>query len=69
MEILEAIRQEYSQQVFTCWELSDILKKCGYSEREISSIICEAVRSKRMGIVSFKKLKRRPSSEKLLVII
>ena len=69
MEIFEAIRQEYGQQIFPCWQLSEILTKCGYSQREISAIICKAVRSKRMGIVSFKKLKRKQSSEKFLVII
>lgn len=69
MEIIEAIRQEYGQQIFPCWQLTAILKDCGYTEKEISEVIREAVRSKRMGIVSFKKLKRKPSREKLLVII
>lgn len=69
MEILEAIRQEYSQQVFTCWELSAILKDCGYTEKEISEVIREAINQKRIGIISFRKVKRKPSSEKLLVII
>lgn len=69
MEILEAIRQEYGQQIFPCWQLSAILKDCGYTEKEISEVIREAINQKKVGVVSFRKVKRKPSSEKFLVII
>lgn len=68
MEILEAIRQEYGQQIFPCWQLCDILRNCGYSQREISAIIREAINKKQIGVVSFKKLKRRPPPKSLIVV-
>ena len=69
MEIFDAIRQEYGQQIFPCWQLSAILKDCGYTEKEISNVVRKAIDQKRIGIISFRKVKRKPSSEKLLVII
>lgn len=69
MDILESIWIEYSKRVFTCGELCDILKRCGYSKREISTIIREAINQKKVGIVSFRKLRRKPPSNKLIVII
>jgi hypothetical protein len=68
MDIFDAIRQEYGQQTFPCWLLCDILRNCGYSQREISAIIREAINQKQIGIVSFKKLKRRPPPKSLIVI-
>ena len=69
MDILESIWIEYSKRVFTCGELCDILKNCGYSKREISSIVRELINQKKLGIVSFRKLRRKPPSNKLIVII
>ena len=69
MDILEAIWIEYGKRVITCGELSDILKRCGYSKQEISAIIREAINQKKVGIVSFRKLRRKPPSNKLIVII
>ena len=51
MDILEAIWIEYGKRVLTCEELSDILKRCGYSKRERSAIIREAINQKKLGIV------------------
>ena len=68
MDILETIWIEYSKRVFTCGELSDILKRCGYTKREISAIIREAINQKKLGIVSFRKLRRKPPSKSLIVI-
>ena len=69
MDIIEAIWIQYGKRVLTCGELCDILKNCGYSKREISTIIREAINQKKLGIVSFKKLRRKPPSNKLIVII
>ena len=69
MDILETIWIEYGKRVFTCEELSDILKRCGYSKREISSIIRESINQKKLGVVSFRKLRRKPPSKSLIVII
>lgn len=70
MDILESIWIEYSKRVFTCGELCDILKRCGYSKREISTLIRNAIGQQRLGTITFKKkLRKRPSSDKLLVII
>lgn len=69
MEILEAIWIQYGKRVITCEELSDILKNCGYSKREISAIVLDAIHQKKVGIVSFRKLRRKPPSNKLIVII
>lgn len=69
MEILETIWLEYSKRVITCGELSAILKRCGYSEREISEVIREAINQKKLGVVSFRKLRRKPPSQSLIVII
>lgn len=69
MDILETIWIEYGKRIITCGELCDILKRCGYSKRERSSVIREAINKRKVGIVSFRKLRRKPSSEKLLVII
>ena len=69
MEILEAIWIQYGKRVITCEELSDILKRCGYSKREISAIILEAINQKKVGVVSFRKLKRRPPPQSIIVII
>ena len=49
MDIIEAIKQEYDLQIIPCWLLTDILSKCGYSQREISEIIREAINKKKMG--------------------
>lgn len=69
MDIIEAIWIEYGKRIITCGELSDILKRCGYSKREISTIIREAINQKKLGIVSFRKLRRKPPSQSLIVII
>lgn len=69
MDILEAIWIEYGKRVITCEELSDILKRCGYTKREISAIIREAINKRKVGIVSFRKLRRKPPSQSLIVII
>ena len=69
MEILEAIRQEYGQQIFPCWQLSAILKDCGYTEKEISEVIRESINQRKVGVVTFRKLRRRPPSQSLIVFI
>ena len=69
MEILEAIRQEYGQQIFPCWQLSAILKDCGYTEKEISEVIRESINQRKVGVVTFRKLRRKPPSKSLIVII
>lgn len=70
MDILEAIWIEYGKRVITCGELCEILKNCGYSKREISRIIRDSIGQKKLGTITFKKkLRKRPSSDKLLVII
>ena len=69
MDILETIWIEYGKRVLTCGELCDILKNCGYSKKEISAIIREAINQKKVGVVTFRKLRRKPPSNKLIVII
>lgn len=69
MEILEALWIQYGKRVITCEELSDILKRCGYSKREISAIIREAINQRKVGVVTFRKLRRKPPSQSLIVII
>lgn len=69
MEILEAIWIQYGKRVITCEELSDILQNCGYSKREISAIVLDAIHQRKVGVVSFRKLRRKPPSNKLIVII
>ncbi len=68
MDIIESIWIEYNKRLFTCAELSDILKMCGYSKREISEIIREGINKKKIGVVSFKKTKKKPPPDKLIVI-
>ena len=68
MEILEAIWIQYGKRVLTCGELCDILKNCGYSKREISAIIREAINLRKVGVVTFRKLRRKPPSQSLIVI-
>ncbi len=67
-EILEAIRNEYERQVYAVHELDAILTQCGFSQREISKIICEGIKRKQLGVVSFGKPRRKPSRNRLLVI-
>ena len=67
--LFETIKAEYSQQVFTCWELSAILENIGYTSRQTSAIIKEAVARKQLGVVSFGKPRRKPTKSRLLVII
>lgn len=69
MEILEAIWIQYGKRVITCGELCDILKNCGYSKREISAIILEAIHKRKVGVVTFRKLRRKPPTQSLIVII
>lgn len=69
MDILEAVWIQHEKRVLTCEELSTILKNCGYSKREISAIIREAINQKKLGVVSFRKLRRKPPSQSLIVII
>ena len=68
MDIIESIWIEYNRRVFTCEELSEILKNCGYSKRKIAKTICDAINEKRLGVVSFKKTKKKPQSYRLIVI-
>ena len=67
--IFEAIRSEYDQQIIPCRLLCEIMSKCGYSQREISANIRRAINRKQLGVVHFKKAKRRPSPQSLIVII
>ena len=70
MDIIEAIWIQYGKRVLTCGELCDILKRCGYSKKEVSIVIRNAIGQQRLGTITFKKkLRKRPSSDKLLVII
>jgi hypothetical protein len=69
MDILETIWLEYGKRIITCGELSDILKRCGYAKREISSIVREAIYRRKVGVVSFRKLRRKPPPQSIIVII
>ena len=68
MDIFESIWIQFSKRVYSCEELSDILKMCGYSPRDISEIICEAINQKKLGVVTFKKVRRKPPKHSLIVI-
>ena len=68
-EIFEAIRNEYERQVFAVRELDIILTQCGFSQREISRIIREGIKRKRLGVVSFRNVRRKPAKKRLLVIL
>ena len=68
-EILEAIRDQCAQQVFPCWELALMLENVGFTPRQTSAIIKEAIARKQLGVVSFGKPRRKPTKSRLLVII
>ena len=67
--LFETIKAEYSQQVFTCWELSAILENIGLTPRQTSAIIKEAIARKQVGTVSFRNVRRKPTKSRLLVIM
>ena len=68
MDIIESIWIEYNRRVFTCEELSEILKNCGYSKRKIAETIREGINKKKIGVIKKKKTKKKPPPDKLLVI-
>ena len=68
-DIFKAIREEYSRDIFTTEELATILINCGYSERQVSGIIREAIECHHVGVVSFKQLKRKPAKNRLVAIL
>jgi len=68
-KLLKAIKTEYGREVFTMNELVTILKKCDFTEKEISAIIQDGLKNRNIGRVSFRRTSKRPARNNIIIIL